>query len=65
MSDKTQARIVELQKALKVARTALEKIRYSGSHAPSIAEEALDEMFRLERAQPLQGLVGHERRPRA
>lgn len=54
-------RIIDLQKSLKIARTALEHIKY-GPHRPSveqIAGDALDEMFKLEPKQPLQGLVGH------
>ena len=59
MSDK--ARIVELQKSLRMAKTALERIYYGHCQgAPHrVAENALDEMRRLEPKQQLQGLVGH------
>ena len=62
--NKYQTRIVELQRSLNVARDALERIKAGTNHSQDIAADALDELFRLERAQPLQGLVGHERRPR-
>jgi len=55
-------RIVELQKALRLAKQALEKIKHGhlGRHEASfVAEAALDEIWPLERKQPLQGLVGH------
>lgn len=59
MSDKS--RIIELQKSLKIAREALERIKYGTTRAQRIAEEALDDMWKLEPKQQLQGLVGHER----
>ena len=60
---KHQARIVELQSALRIARVALETIRHGHSRCPEkTAEEALDRMWPLERKQPLQGLVGHSPR---
>jgi hypothetical protein len=63
MADK--ARIIELQRSLKIARTALEKIRFGHAHCPErTAEDALDAMRPLEPKTQLQGLVGHEpRRP--
>lgn len=61
MSDKT--RIIELQRQLKIARQAFEKIKCNGSHrAPEIADEALYEMMPLDPKRPLQGLCGHEPR---
>jgi hypothetical protein len=57
-------RIVELQKALRIARTALEKIRWGTSSPSSVAEQALDEMWKLDPKQPLQGIVGHAQRSR-
>lgn len=61
MSDKR--RIVELQKSLKIARDALERIRHGHSRDPEItALQALEEMWKLEPKQQLQGLVGHIRR---
>lgn len=61
----SKERIIELQKALKIARNTLEKIRDRHSYNPEAdADDALQRMWPLERKQPLQGLVGHERRPR-
>ena len=65
MSDKK--RIIELQRQVRIARTALELIRYGhcGSRGPeTVAEEALDKLFPLDAKQPLQGLVGHSDRMR-
>lgn len=63
MSDKQ--RIVDLQRSLRIAKMALERIKCSSyGDAGRIAEAALDEIWPLERKQPLQGLVGHERRAR-
>lgn len=64
MSDKN--RIVDLQKQVRIARTALEHIKmidesYS-NRSVRIAESALDEIWKLDPKQPLQGVVGHERR---
>jgi hypothetical protein len=59
-----QDRIIDMQKALKIAREALEKIKYGHSRIESakLAENALDEMWRLSAKQPMQALCGHERR---
>ena len=61
MSDKD--RIVDLQKQVRIARTALNKIVTGNTrnvrHA-DIAIEALDDMWRVGQKQSLQGLVGHE-----
>lgn len=58
MSDK--ARIIELQKSLRIAKDALESIAYGhASNVQDRASSALDKMWRLEPKQPLQGLVGH------
>lgn len=61
---KQKSRVVELQAALKIAREALERIKtgHCRSEPHRVAEDALDRMWPLERKQPLQGLVGHERR---
>lgn len=64
MTDKD--RIIALQRQLKIARDALTRIcsgeeQYS-NRSTRVAETALDEMWRLDPKQPLQGLVGHERR---
>jgi hypothetical protein len=57
-------RIVALQKQLKIARDTLNRIA-AGSRDPELAAvNALDELWKLDRKQPLQGLVGHERRAR-
>ena len=58
-----QVRIIQLQKSLRIARMALERIKYGHHNAGHIAADALDEMFKLEPKQPLQGLVGHDRKP--
>jgi hypothetical protein len=56
----SQQRIIELQKALRVARTTLEKIAYGHAHNPEAdAENALDAMRKLEPKAPLQRVVGH------
>jgi len=55
----SKQRIVELQKSLKIAREALERIKYGTTRHQSIAEEALDKMWKLEPKQQLQGIVGH------
>ncbi|WP_448952150.1 hypothetical protein [Labrys neptuniae] len=55
-------RIMELQRQLKIARSALERIKYGVVDPQSVAEEALDKLFPLDPKQPLQGLCGHERR---
>lgn len=56
----SKERVIELQKALKIARETLEKIKNGHSRDPEAdAEAALDRMRPLERKQPLQGLVGH------
>lgn len=66
MADPKQQRIIDLQGQLRVAREALTKIKLT-SHdglAINLAEAALDKMWPMETKQPLQHLVGHERRPR-
>ena len=60
-----QGRILALQRQVTIARRALERIKdghRGGRDAETIAGDALDEMWRHEPTQPLQGLVGHERR---
>lgn len=63
MSDK--ARIIELQRQVKICRTALEQIRGGARDPEGIAGEALDQLHPLDKKAPLQGLVGHEKRPRS
>jgi hypothetical protein len=55
----SKLRIVELQKSLKIAREALERISNGTTRSESVASEALDKMWKLEPKQQLQGLVGH------
>lgn len=55
----SKQRIVELQKSLKIAREALERIKCGTTRAEWIAEDALDRMWKLEPKQELQNLVGH------
>ena len=54
-----QQRIIELHRQIRVARTALVKIRAGRRDPEGIASEALDAMWPLDKKQPLQGLVGH------
>lgn len=59
MSDKK--RVIELQKSLRIAKAALEKIK-SGTRRPEVvAEAALDAIWPLERTQSLASLCGHEK----
>jgi hypothetical protein len=72
MSASDARRIADLQKQVKIARDALDRIKHRQCGCRGllaltperVAEEALDEMWRLDQKQPLQGLVGHERRKR-
>lgn len=62
MSASEKKRIVAMQKALRLARTALERHSYD-----IVCERALDEILRLDlqtKPTPLAGLVGHERNAR-
>ena len=61
-----QARVIELQRQVRIARAALEKIANnvgSLSKAGRVAEEALDAMQRSDKPAPLAGVLGWERRP--
>ena len=62
MRNKDQQRIIELQRQLKIARTALVRIKAGGRDPEGAACTALYEMMPLDNKQPLQGLVGHEKR---
>ena len=56
-------RIIDLQKQVRIARTALSKIRL-GSDAESVAEEAIDDMMALDpptKRAPLASVLGWER----
>lgn len=55
-------RIVDLQKQLKIARDALSKIMCGCRDPDFVASRALDEIWGLDAKQPLQHLVGHERK---
>lgn len=57
-------RIIELQRQLKIARDALTYIQAGHGCASALAEDALDKMMPLDKKYPIQGVVGHERRPR-
>ena len=58
----SKQRIIELQKALQIARSALERIQCGHHNAEGLAGQALDDMWPLERKPQLQGLVGHSDR---
>lgn len=55
-------RIIHLQKQVRIARLALEAVQRGEGDPYEAATTALDELFKLDQKQPLQGLVGHERR---
>ena len=57
-------RIVELQRQVKICRSALEHIRHGAGDPARIAEDALHELMPLDKRYPLQGIVGHSRRDR-
>lgn len=59
-----QQRIVELQRQLKIARGALGRIMSGCRDPEAVADNALTAMWPSDQKQPLQGLVGHERRTR-
>lgn len=54
-----KARVIELQRQLKIARDALERVKSGARDPEGTAALALDKMWPLEPKQPLQGLVGH------
>ncbi|WGR74357.1 MULTISPECIES: hypothetical protein [unclassified Bradyrhizobium] len=58
----SKSRIIELQKSLKIARAALERIQCGHRNPEGLATQALDEMWKLEPKQKLQVLVGHDPR---
>lgn len=55
-----KTRIIELQRQVRVARLALTRIVHGSRNAEAIASEALENMWPLDRKQPLQGVVGHD-----
>jgi hypothetical protein len=56
-----QTRIVDLQRQLKISKTALAAISGGCRNHETVASEALDALWALDKKQPLQGVVGHER----
>jgi hypothetical protein len=60
----SKQRIIELQKSLRIAKEALERISCGTTRAETVASEALDKMWKLDPKQPLQVIVGHARPPR-
>lgn len=64
MSGRDKERITELQRQVRIAKSALERIEHGTMTPQTVAEEALDTMWPLDKKQPIQGVVGHERRPR-
>lgn len=61
---KSDNRVVSLQRQVKIARAALTKISLGCRDAEGVATEVIDEMWPLDKKQPLQGLVGHEKKSR-
>lgn len=55
-------RVINLQRQLKIARDALNRISTGCRDPEWAAVNALDEIWRLDRKQPLQGVVGHDLR---
>ena len=58
----SKERIQDLQKQVKIAREALERIKHGHAGrrgAEQVAEDALDALLRLDKKQPLQTLMGH------
>lgn len=55
-------RIIDLQKQLKIARTALEQIRQGTGQPEGVAADALDEMMPHDKVNPIAGLMGWEKR---
>lgn len=64
MSGRDKERITELQRQVRIAKSALERIKHGTMTPQTVAEEALDTMWPLDKKQSIQGVVGHERRPR-
>lgn len=64
MSGRDKERITELQRQVRIAKAALKRIKHGTMTLQTVAEEALDTMWPLDKKQLLQGVVGHERRPR-
>lgn len=64
MSDAQKQRIQDLQRSLRLAKSALERIKDGHEKPGSLADEALDQIWPLETKRQLQGLVGHEQRRR-
>lgn len=61
----SQQRIVELQRQVKVAKSALAKIACGINNPDQVADDAIYEMRPMDPKVPLQGIVGHERQRRS
>lgn len=61
MSDKQ--RIIDLQRQVRIARAALQKIVHGTARPHAIAEEALYDMLPSDKPSPLAGVLGWEKRP--
>lgn len=59
----SKQRVIELQRQVRIAKVALTKVAARANRVDLVmlAENALDEMFKNDPKQPLQGLVGHDR----
>ena len=58
----SQERIIELQRQIKIAKEAISKIKNGCRDPEGVAADAEEKIWPLDRKQPLQGLVGHQRR---
>jgi len=58
-----RSRIIELQRQLSIARKYLTALAEGYRDPVGMASEALEMMRPMDPKAPLQGLVGHERRP--
>lgn len=52
-------RIVDLQRQVRISKTALTAIAHGCRNHETVAAEALDALWTLDKKQPLQGVVGH------
>lgn len=55
-----KARLIELQKQVRISKTALTAISNGCRNHETVATEALDALWALDKKQPLQGVVGHQ-----
>lgn len=54
-----KARLIELQRQVRISKTALTVIAHGCRNHETVAAEALDALWALDKKQPLQGVVGH------